>query len=228
MTFHKSSNGPSHHPGPELLMDYAAGSLPEPVALLVATHASLCRACQAEIARLDALGGALFDSLDGEPLTAESMDRALARLETCGEPDQEPRLPAPCAADARLPRPLRDYLSEGMATLSWKSLGGAVSEAALLPDYPGIKTRLLRIKGGTAMPQHTHEGREYTLLLAGGFSDESGHYLRGDVAEADPSVDHRPVADAGEDCLCLAVTDAPLRLTGPFGRYLNIFARERL
>ncbi len=88
-----------------------------------------------------------------------------------------------------------------------------------------MKTRLLRIKAGTALPQHTHEGHEFTLLLAGGFSDASGHYLRGDVAVADASVDHRPVADDGEDCLCLAVTDAPLRLTGPFGRYLNFFAR---
>jgi putative transcriptional regulator len=64
-----------------------------------------------------------------------------------------------------------------------------------------------------------------TLVLAGGFSDASGHYLKGDVAVADPSVDHRPVADAGADCLCLAVTDAPLRLTGRFGRYLNAFLR---
>jgi len=38
---------PAHHPGPEVLMDYASGALPEPVALLVATHASLCRECQA-------------------------------------------------------------------------------------------------------------------------------------------------------------------------------------
>jgi putative transcriptional regulator len=64
-----------------------------------------------------------------------------------------------------------------------------------------------------------------TLVLAGGFSDESGHFVRGDVAEADPSVNHQPVADPGEDCLCLAVTDAPLRLTGPFGRLLNPFLR---
>ena len=30
---------------------------------------------------------------------------------------------------------------------------------------------------------------------------------------------------AGEDCLCLAVTDAPLRLTGRFTRMLNPFLR---
>jgi putative transcriptional regulator len=31
------------------------------------------------------------------------------------------------------------------------------------------------------------------------------------------------VADEGQDCLCLAVTDARLRLTGPLGRLLNPF-----
>jgi putative transcriptional regulator len=75
------------------------------------------------------------------------------------------------------------------------------------------------------MPTHTHDGSELTLVLAGGFSDESGHFVRGDVAEADPSINHQPVADPGEDCLCLAVTDAPIRLTGPFGRLLNPFLR---
>lgn len=221
---------PAYHPESELLMDYASGALPEPLALLVASHVSLCRACQAEVARLEALGGALFDSLEGEEMAPEAMDHALARLdlpqseeETALPPGPPPGPPAG-PAERVVPRPLRDYLGEGLDSLTWKTRGG-ISEARLLISFPGIKTRLMRIRGGTALPQHTHEGREYTLLLAGGFSDESGHYLRGDVASADPSVDHRPLADAGEDCLCLAVTDAPLRLTGRFGRYLNFLAR---
>jgi putative transcriptional regulator len=213
---------PAYHPGPEVLMDYASGALPEPVSLLVATHASLCRACQGEIARLEAVGGALFDSLDSEPLESGALDRALARLELpesleAGEAVVE-------TGDPRVPRPLRGYLGINLESLAWKRRG-SVAEFALLTGHAGLSTRLLRIKGGTALPQHTHEGTEYTLLLAGGFSDVSGHYVTGDVAVADPSVDHRPVADAGEDCLCLAVTDAPLRLTGRFGRYLNSFLR---
>jgi len=215
---------PAYHPASELLMDYASGALPEPVALLVASHVSLCRACQAEVAQLEALGGALFDALEGEPLAEEALDRALARLEV---PESlEAAAPLPCGgkADARVPRPLGDYLESDLDALPWKNRGG-VGEVALLTGFPGIRTRLLRVKAGAALPQHTHEGAEYTLLLTGGFSDETGHYRRGDVAIADPSIDHRPIADDGEDCICLAVTDAPLRLTGRFGRYLNFLAR---
>ena len=154
----------------------------------------------------------------------EAMDRALARLEVPESLEERPEPAEQQPVDPRVPRPLRDYLKGSLDALPWKSRG-SVAEAEVLTDFPGIKTRLLRIKGGTALPQHSHEGMEYTLLLAGGFSDESGHYLRGDVAEADPSVDHRPLADPGEDCICLAVTDAPLRLTGPLGKYFNFFAR---
>ena len=84
---------------------------------------------------------------------------------------------------------------------------------------------LLRIDPQKPMPVHTHRGREHTLVLAGGFTDEFGHFLRGDFSSTDPTVTHRPVADPGEPCICLAITTAPLRLTGRFARFLNPFLR---
>ena len=220
---------PTHHPGEDLLISYAAGTIEEPVALLIATHLALCPRCRAEVERLEAVGGALLEEQQSEAVEAGSLEQLMARLdepapEAETRPSPAPAPPAPKAADPRLPAPLRDYLAEGLEGLTWKSYGG-LEEAELLPEAPGLRTRLMRIKAGTAMPAHTHDGSELTLVLAGGFSDEFGHFVRGDVAEADPSVKHVPVADEGEDCICLAVTDAPLRLTGPIGRLLNPFLR---
>ena len=210
---------PDFHPGQELLMDYAAGSQREPVALLVATHLTMCSSCQAEVTRLESLGGAMLETLEPEAMPDEALDHALARLESSDRTEPGPA-PEPPAGDPRLPRPLRDYLGGSLDGAAWRRRG-VFAELALLEDAPGFKTRLLRIKGGSTLPQHTHEGTELTLVLAGGFRDAGGHYRPGDVAQADAAVDHQPVADPGEDCLCLAVTDAPLRLTGTFGRYLN-------
>ncbi len=219
---------PQHHPGDDLLIAYAAGSLEEPVALVVATHLALCPRCRREVDRLEALGGVLMEANEAEPLEEDSLKRTLARLDEAA-PD-EPVKPAvrPAARSTEgiplVPRPLRDYLGEGLDQLDWTAFRG-LEKVELLPECSSHRTRLMRIKSGTAMPTHTHEGSELTLVLAGGFSDEYGHFLRGDVAEVDSSVNHRPVADPGEDCLCLAVTDAPLRLTGPLGRLLNPFLR---
>jgi putative transcriptional regulator len=85
---------------------------------------------------------------------------------------------------------------------------------------------LYRIRAGKKMPQHTHEGSEYTLVIRGAFSDVTGRYGCGDVAISDEDIDHTPVAEAGEECLCFAVMDAPLRLTGPIGRFFNRFVQH--
>lgn len=219
---------PQHHPGDDLLIAYAAGSQDEPVALLVATHLALCPRCRAEVAQFEALGGVLLEDEEAEVLQDGSLERVLARLDDPAPEEPAPTTPRatarPAEAQPLVPRPLRDYLGEGLDRLDWTTFRG-LEKVELLPEFPSFRTRLMRIKSGTAMPTHTHDGSELTLILAGGFSDENGHFLRGDVAEADPSVNHQPVADPGEDCLCLAVTDAPLRLTGPFGRLLNPFLR---
>ncbi len=53
-----------------------------------------------------------------------------------------------------------------------------------------------------------------------------GRYARGDIAIADGAIDHSPVVDSDEECICFAVTDAPLVLTGPLGRVVQkIFGR---
>jgi len=216
-----------HHPGDDLLISYAAGSQDEPVALVVATHLTLCPRCRKEVERLEALGGVLLEE-EVEPLGEERLNQVLARLDESApdEPAEAARRPAPRSTEGAplVPRPLRDYLGDGIDQLDWMAFRG-LEKVELLPEFPGFRTRLMRIKSGTAMPSHTHDGSELTLVLAGGFSDENGHFVRGDVAEADSSVNHQPIADPGEDCICLAVTDAPLRLTGPFGRLLNPFLR---
>ena len=51
-----------HHLNEELLMAYAAGSLPEAFNLMVATHVSLCDECRARVESYDALGGAVIEA----------------------------------------------------------------------------------------------------------------------------------------------------------------------
>jgi len=61
------------------------------------------------------------------------------------------------------------------------------------------------------VPEHSHRGRELTVVLSGAFNDGETLFVRGDVEDADDSVQHVPTATAEADCICLAVTEAPLR-----------------
>ena len=58
-------------------------------------------------------------------------------------------------------------------------------------------------------------------MLHGAFTDTTGHYARGDIQEAGETLEHQPYAAAGEDCICLAVTDAPLRFSSMAARVVQ-------
>lgn len=215
-----------HHPAEDLLIDYATGALGEAEGLVVATHLALCPDCRASVAAFEAMGGAMLDGIAPEPVGGDLLDRVMARL------DETPRAPIRSAA-ARLaatgrapliPQPLRDYVGGDLDAVSWKPVMRGLDEHRIACPG-GAKVRLMRIRAGVSMPQHTHKGREMTLVLAGGFTDDTGHFLRGDLALTDGTVDHVPTADDDGDCVCVAVTDAPLRLTGPIGRLFNPFIR---
>ena len=90
-----------------------------------------------------------------------------------------------------------------------------------------VKARLLRIRPGIKIPRHTHAGTELTLVLAGGFTDGAGHYLRGDLSFSDGEVDHSPVADEDGECICSdgdrcfasPERDRWMRLLNPFVKF---------
>jgi putative transcriptional regulator len=86
-----------------------------------------------------------------------------------------------------------------------------------------MTAQLLRIRAGASVPRHGHRGREFTLVLSGGFSDHRGRYGPGDLSVADSALIHTPMADADQDCYCLAVVDGSLRLAGPIGRMVSLF-----
>ena len=61
------------------------------------------------------------------------------------------------------------------------------------------------------------------MVLSGSFMDDGARYARGDVETADVDIEHQPVAEIGMECICLAVTDAPLRFRGPVARLIQPF-----
>jgi putative transcriptional regulator len=75
------------------------------------------------------------------------------------------------------------------------------------------------------MPDHGHKGTEMTMVLKGAFHDEDDYFARGDVDMADEDLHHTPVADIHEDCICLAVSDAPLEFKGLIPKLLQPLLR---
>lgn len=206
-----------YHPEAEYLIDYGTGALGEAASLLVATHLALCPTCRRDVRGIEALSAAQWQPDDDAPACPPP-------LPTLAEPHQA--IPARAAQGPApvLPEPLRSYAGGDAADLPWRRRLFGFAEFELPGFAHQADVKLLRIPPGAAMPVHTHEGVELTLVLAGGFSDQTGHYTRGDVALADAQTVHRPRADRDGPCICLAVVEAPLRWTGPLARAMGTLA----
>lgn len=214
---------PEHHISEAVLTAYAAGTLDEAFALVVACHLSMCDRCRAEAEALDTLGGSLLETMPEAAMGDGAIDATWSRIERRIEDgdDQAPAAPSH-QPGAVFPGPLRDYVGGDAGAVAWRSVGGGVRQKIL--DCEGKATaRLLYIPAGKAVPDHGHRGLELTLVLQGSFSDDVARFGRGDVEIGDPDLDHQPIADPGPDCICLAATDAPLRFKGLIPRIFQPF-----
>lgn len=199
-----------HHLSEPLLTAYAAGNLPEAFGLVVATHVSMCDDCRARLGALEAVGGAVLEGQSAE-MSAGALEAVLARLEA-------PEVPE------RAGSPLQGYIGGDLSAVKWTSLGMGVRQA-ILPTSKAASARLLYIPAGQSVPDHGHRGMELTLVLQGAFRDDTDRFGVGDLEIASEELEHTPVAEAGQDCICLAATDAPLRFNALIPRLLQPFFR---
>jgi putative transcriptional regulator len=193
----------AHHPSETTLASYAAGSLPEALAVVAATHLGHCAACRTNLATLEATGGALLDDLTPIPLAGDAIDRLLGRLD-------EPAPPPHPVLNPELPPPLN-----------------RVAFGRWWPIARGIRYRPLQSTGaawgglvlagpGRSLPRHGHTGLELTCILSGAFADGHGRYAAGDLAEPAGDHDTPPIVIGSEPCLCVIASEG-LRLRGVLG-----------
>ncbi|RUO35061.1 ChrR family anti-sigma-E factor [Aliidiomarina soli] len=215
------------HPAQNLLRNYVAGDLNSASALVVATHVDMCPHCQRHCRAIEAelsaevfqnsaqLGDsdmqlmldAIFSSesaTEQRPLTAETNHDGMISLE---------------GKRFKLPR----SLARQQARIGpWNKMIGNMWRASLSLGTEEV-ANLIYMGQHCSVPEHTHRGSELQVVINGTFSDEYGQYSDGDLLLLDGTHKHTPHTN-DEDCLILAVMDAPLHFTSGISRLLNPFS----
>lgn len=209
-----------YHPDSTTLLSFAAGTIAEPLAAVVAAHISMCPRCRREVADLEVLGSVImmsYSSRLGEAaMKAPSQPVSVAASGPRRIVQPHDRLPAPIAAVYGL----------SLASIPWKRLGPGVwhHRLALRREGDG-DLRLLRIAPGRTMPDHGHGGVELTLVIEGAYSDVTGTYGRGDLQDVDEGLEHQPVVDKDVECICLIASERPARFNTLVGRLTQSWTR---
>jgi len=242
----------NHHPSPEILTDYASGSLRLSHALCLAAHMEHCQSCRQQAERLSTLGAEIFSQQAPKVTAAQCgqlKERVFAMLDDTVPPQpNNSSLPISSSAasggtgkvmdphaslqttasndEYTVPKSLKQFIERSYKELEWVSVSPSIKIATLLKDKDGAQIALSRVKAGGKMPHHRHTGDELTVVLEGSFSDESGIFRKGDFISRDSRHKHKPMVTKDAECICLMVLDAPIEFTGWFTRWLNPLLRR--
>ena len=106
--------------------------------------------------------------------------------------------------------------------IDWKTVYKGFKEFKIsLNDNDSVK--LIKMDPGTSVPLHSHNGKEYILVLDGSFCDEYGEYNKGDMQINDQQIKHNPTASHSDGCVCLSITENDVVFFGKYGSALNLF-----
>lgn len=205
----------------EIYAAYASGTLDPALALLLGTQRSLRGDTDTALALGDILSGALLEREEPAQMANNALQSALSAIDALETGQSIVNSPAGLASNAldeilALPEPLRGFAIDAAGKAGWQRTAPGIQRLTL-DVGSDVETEIYRIEPGTAVPRHSHEGSEFTLVVSGGFTDETGNFGPGDLSVKGPEDTHQPIADQGEICFTLAVRDGGLKFTGIMG-----------
>ncbi|UTV29491.1 ChrR family anti-sigma-E factor [Photobacterium atrarenae] len=221
-----------YHPNTDLLADYASGDLDPASSILISSHLELCPQCQQHVAQLEVQEARSLALTPHEPLS-EELSAMMAQILTRSDTDKTQEAPHDEATPEvsqtitvnnkvfPLPRALRAHADQ---IGPWSRLPGNLKRAHVNTGGES-KMNFIYMDCDSALPQHTHQGQEITLVLAGEFVDEKATYRPGDFIVLTPEHQHTPKTRPDMDCLCLTLLDAPLHFTSGLATLLNPFSQ---
>ncbi|MGS2718222.1 ChrR family anti-sigma-E factor [Eionea flava] len=240
------NTSPQHHPDKNLLIEYAAGTLETGPAIAISSHLHYCSHCRNEVNKLEQLGGALLSTMSEDVVSVSSDTKNLGSIadQTCDNDDAftalmsiiDKKTSAPVGTSATnaptvplakkyaaLPKSVKKMMQYN--PVNWRRVTRNLHSASLVAGQDKYAVSLQKIRSGGQVPQHDHNALEMTVVLKGSFSDEDSVYQQGDFLLKQPGDKHQPMASSNEDCLCLSVELAPVKLTSMVGRLINPFLR---
>lgn len=210
-----------HHPDDTLLAAFAAGTLDLGRHVAVSTHLVSCPKCRDWVRMMEHVGGAVLADLPPAAMADDALARVEAMIGVTATTAPRPAAAPVEAALAGLPEFVRHYQFG-----HWRWIAPRVRLRSIaLPQPSDTRVFLLKSGPGTRMLQHSHTGTEMTCVLSGAFWHEGGHFGPGDFDLGDPTVDHRPVVDAEQECICLVAMEGDLKLSGVIGRLVQPFVQ---
>jgi len=193
----------------ELIFDYSSGNLGEAKTLFTSMYLYLNTFASKKASIFDNMLAHNFSELEGiQPKKLKYTD--------CMINDNSKK------QNSNLPKNPLSRIIGDFNNIDWKTVYKGFKEFKV-PINDNDSVKLIKMDPGTSVPLHSHNGKEYILVLDGSFCDEYGEYNKGDVQINDQQIKHNPTACKSSGCICLSITENDVVFFGKFGSALNLF-----
>lgn len=215
-----------HHLDDATLLRYASGDLDSAFTIVVAAHLAMCDQCRKAVRDAEEIGGHMMDHVAQAPVAEDAFDKMMARLDAGDQEQIEVDLSRNADPESNVPLPLRGLIGDHLDDVSWRLVAPGVRKHEIQMGKKGESSLyMLNISPGMAVPEHGHGGAEMTLILSGAYRDKLGVFGPGDVADLDEDIEHQPIVEPGEACICLVATETPTRFKDFIVRLMQPFVR---
>ena len=192
----------------ELIFGYSSGNFGEAKSLFTSMYLYLNSFAAKKASIFDNMLAQNFSELEGiEPKKLKYTD--------CIKNDNSKK------QNINLDSPLNSIIGD-LNNIDWKNVYKGFKEFKV-PVNDNDSVKLIKMDPGTSVPLHSHNGKEYILVLDGSFCDEYGEYKKGDMQINDQQIKHNPTACDSSGCICLSITENDVVFFGKFGSALNLF-----
>ena len=164
------------------------------------THLQLWENCSHAVHSLAHVRGDLLNHSEATPVSEEFFEKVPLGIY---ERSRESGIPARITKNTfdEIGYALPQYVQKSLTdrNLQWRFLSPSLKLATISVGEDKYELALHKTEAGGKMPEHDHKGQEITVVSTGCFSDE--------------------------ECICLSVLAAPIKLTGVkrlFGPFLRI------
>lgn len=236
------------HPSDNDLIEFSAGNTDWALGICISSHIEHCPTCAQKLRSFNKIGGATLSKSTKTAVSNDSFSRLLNKIKQNevkekNAPQNKSNTSSliPVSASKNYGKNKDNYTNQALddlpqviqklvannKRLHWKRIAPALQEAQITTGQDKYEVCFHKIKRGGKIAEHDHGGKEITVVLRGSFSDEHGTYHVGDYLVKETGQIHRPLATQNQDCLCLSIIEAPVKLTGLTGKLINPFLSFR-
>jgi putative transcriptional regulator len=211
------------HPTNQTLVGFAEGLIAPNESLLVSAHCDMCLQCATKVsACIDAYAEQTFNEQalsETDDALSNVLDAILSRPHASlkQKTNAKQSTLAIGGKDFELPASLQRLASD---VGDWSHLIGKLWQAPVSLGGKNLANFIYMEHGG-GVPEHTHLGKELTLVINGSFEDESHRYETGDYLSFNHLDIHTPVSNSEGGCLVFSIIDQPLQFTSGWAKLIN-------